>query len=178
MNCNNGYLVHHGIKGQKWGVRRFQNEDGSLTPAGKRAKQIARDAGSIGGSLGLLTVGAASKIGDSSLRIAKIAYMNNNYSAMKRYGGDSYLNRMPKPLIPQGVKATKPITVNVKGLEISKGYDYFKGTSLKARLSTPAAKKAMKVGAIITAFALAAYGAYTLGKHVVNNHKEKKERND
>lgn len=29
------YLVHHGIKGQKWGVRRFQNDDGSLTPAGK-----------------------------------------------------------------------------------------------------------------------------------------------
>lgn len=29
------YLAHHGIKGQKWGVRRFQNEDGSLTPAGK-----------------------------------------------------------------------------------------------------------------------------------------------
>ena len=29
-------LYHHGIKGQKWGVRRFQNEDGSLTPAGKK----------------------------------------------------------------------------------------------------------------------------------------------
>lgn len=28
------YLAHHGIKGQRWGVRRFQNEDGSLTPAG------------------------------------------------------------------------------------------------------------------------------------------------
>lgn len=28
-------LYHHGIKGQKWGVRRFQNENGSLTPAGK-----------------------------------------------------------------------------------------------------------------------------------------------
>lgn len=29
-------LHHHGIKGQKWGVRRFQNEDGTLTEAGRK----------------------------------------------------------------------------------------------------------------------------------------------
>ena len=29
-------LYHFGIKGQKWGVRRFQDDDGSLTNAGKR----------------------------------------------------------------------------------------------------------------------------------------------
>ena len=33
---SSGELYHHGVKGQKWGVRRYQNEDGTLTPAGKR----------------------------------------------------------------------------------------------------------------------------------------------
>lgn len=33
---NPNYLCHHGIKGQKWGVRRFQNEDGTLTEEGRR----------------------------------------------------------------------------------------------------------------------------------------------
>lgn len=32
----NNQLYHHGILGMKWGVRRFQNKDGSLTKAGKK----------------------------------------------------------------------------------------------------------------------------------------------
>ena len=30
------YLMHHCIKGQRWGVRRYQNEDGTLTEAGRK----------------------------------------------------------------------------------------------------------------------------------------------
>ena len=35
-NYSTPYLAHHGILGMKWGVRRYQNADGSLTAAGKR----------------------------------------------------------------------------------------------------------------------------------------------
>lgn len=36
MTIVNNKLQHHGVKGQKWGVRRYQNKDGSLTPEGRK----------------------------------------------------------------------------------------------------------------------------------------------
>ena len=37
-------LYHYGIKGQKWGVRRYQNKDGSLTSAGKKRRSSSDEA--------------------------------------------------------------------------------------------------------------------------------------
>lgn len=41
--CSPNYLEHHGILGMKWGVRRFENKDGSLTPAGKKRYSKKRE---------------------------------------------------------------------------------------------------------------------------------------
>lgn len=61
-------LAHHGIKGMKWGVRRYQNEDGSYTEAGKKrysdnqhadAKKTVEDAGNVGFLVGAIAGGVA-----------------------------------------------------------------------------------------------------------------------
>ena len=64
---NNTELYHHGIKGQKWGVRRFKKENGQLTPAGKeryskeerkkKLKKVAKIAGISVGVIGALLIG-------------------------------------------------------------------------------------------------------------------------
>lgn len=43
MNAYQAELYHHGIKGQRWGVRRYQNADGSLTAAGKARYGVNED---------------------------------------------------------------------------------------------------------------------------------------
>ena len=39
---NDNYLIHYGVKGQKWGERRYRNEDGSLTAEGREHYGIGK----------------------------------------------------------------------------------------------------------------------------------------
>lgn len=43
MNNHEEMIEHHGIKGQKWGVRRYQNKDGTRTAAGKKRERSNSD---------------------------------------------------------------------------------------------------------------------------------------
>lgn len=42
-NAEDDTLEHFGVLGMKWGIRRYQNKDGSLTPAGKRKYKISSE---------------------------------------------------------------------------------------------------------------------------------------
>lgn len=66
MNRCEEVLIHHGIKGMKWGVRRYQDKKGRLTAEGKRRSQLRRKI-----SEGVKTTDAANEIVRSLSRSEK-----------------------------------------------------------------------------------------------------------
>ena len=44
-------MYHYGTKGQKWGLRRYQNKDGSLTPAGKEHYGVGKRIGNAASTI-------------------------------------------------------------------------------------------------------------------------------
>lgn len=91
-----GYAIaHHGIKGQKWGVRRFQNQDGSLTEEGRKRYGISDQSYSNGKSLyrgkGEYTVPLYTNIGGESRRKAKQKIEDAiRYDATRALNGEQF----------------------------------------------------------------------------------------
>ena len=76
-------LYHHGIKGQRWGVRRYQNKDGSLTPEGRRKYR------NIAGNydyprIKYAQIKAGRQYTKSSLRVSELEKKENRKLRLKR----------------------------------------------------------------------------------------------
>lgn len=75
-------LYHYGILGQKWGVRRYQNPDGSLTPAGRKrySKFVGGDEKKLS-TIELASIGTARKRLENMSPKARSKYLQKKGSA-------------------------------------------------------------------------------------------------
>lgn len=72
-------LYHHGILGQKWGIRRFQNLDGSLTAEGRKRYGISSDEGPVRITDSIYGIGVTGlKKFEEAGRLAKISEKCSN----------------------------------------------------------------------------------------------------
>lgn len=79
-------LYHHGIKGQRWGIRRYQNKDGTLTPAGKkRAAKLESEYEKVTGKKIGDTSQTSSKKSMKEMTDAELKAMTDRMIAEKNY---------------------------------------------------------------------------------------------
>lgn len=120
-----------GVKGMKWGVRRFQNEDGSLTSAGKKRYGSAKT--TLEGSSKMLS--DASRIGSGQKSKVK---NTKDYSKMT----DSELKE------------------KVRRLNLEQDYARLTGDSRRVRSGSDWAREALQSSAIVVGMAASAVGIY------------------
>ena len=111
-------LYHHGILGMKWGVRRYQNADGTLTPAGRRkAGKLAKQYAKVTGKK--LIVKKKSVQGNSQKSISEMSDAELQQKINRMRLEDTYssmiASKVPKQQVSRGKKFVNNVKRNVVG---------------------------------------------------------------
>lgn len=80
---NESYLEHHGIKGQKWYVRRFQNEDGTLTDEGRKRYSKIMDKQSMKDKEYTKTSDLIAKTLPKGMNVRRITMADENFAGSR-----------------------------------------------------------------------------------------------
>lgn len=121
-------LYHHGIKGQKWGVRRYQFADGSLTPTGKKRRKIGQNSNRVKRATSLMNMRVSELVNKTKTQITGNQYVDTYlkkgttfsriqtskefenfafYATYKRKDSDKYMGLFGKNLMSRAKREAK-----------------------------------------------------------------------
>lgn len=177
-------LYHHGIKGQRWGVRRFQNKDGSLTAKGKKryydTPELNKQKREVDRAKS--TLRSSRKAHYLASNDLNIDFTDANLKALKKAERDVIFNRAAYHRTKLKYNTNKEVArIQDKGIEFKnkskhrlKLEEQYKKTGMTAEQAQAAANNRIRTEKILATSAALTVGACTL--YVANHYR--KERID
>lgn len=173
-------LYHHGIKGQRWGIRRFQKKDGSLTPAGKKryydTPELNKQKREMDAAKSALR--SSRQAHYQAYNNLNVDYTKANEKAMKKAGRQVILNRAAYRRSKLKYETNKEVArIQNKGIEFKnkskhrlKLEEQYKKAGMTDEQAQAAANKRIRTERILAASAALTVGACAL--YVANKYRK------